>query len=122
MYAMPVDVLLFIKPINDGARTLDHIISAVPKVGYAASRTIWEIARSYGLDGKEYSLCIPLTHTRQGKDWSMPGMDEVYDYVHALQKEIPEIQRIEIRPTFAKAKYAKGQKAPAPEESLDELT
>jgi hypothetical protein len=52
----------------------------------------------------------------------MPGIDEVYDYVNALQKKIPEIQQIEVRLIFAKAKYNKGQKAPAPDESLDELT
>jgi hypothetical protein len=119
---MPVDVLLFIKPVNSSERTLNTIIDAVPKVGYAASRTIWDIAQSYGLNGEEYSLCVPLTRTRQGKDWSMPGIDEVYDYVNALQKKIPEIQQIEVRLIFAKAKYNKGQKAPAPDESLDELT
>jgi len=123
---MPVDALLFIKPVRSYDRTLNKIINAVPSVGYEASRTVWDIAESYGIDGREYTLCIPLTRSsNKRRDWSMSGVDDINNYKDTLKKKIPEIQDIEVRLLFNKAKYKKQKEKDledATEESLDELT
>jgi hypothetical protein len=123
---MPVDALLFIKPVRSDDRTLNKIINAVPSVGYEASRTVWDIAESYGIDGREYPLCIPLTRSSsKERDWAMSGVDDINNYKDTLKKKIPEIQDIEIRFLFNKAKYKKQKEKDledATEESLDELT
>jgi len=123
---MPVDALLFIKPVRSDDRTLNKIIKAIPSVGYEASRTIWDIAESYNIDGREYPLCIPLTRSsNKERDWAMSGIDDINNYKDTLKKKIPEIQDIEVRLLFNKAKYKKQKEKDledATEESLDELT
>jgi len=109
---MPLDALLFIKPVSNDQRTLNRIVVEVPKVGYAATPTVFSVAKSYGIDGREYTLCIPLTHSaRHGRDWSMPGLDDIHIYADQLKQKIPEIKGIEVRLTFNRARYARESQA-----------